>query len=442
MNGRYFTLRWKSHSRSEGHLAASENTVRIGQKADCDVRLPNPGPYADELFAVIKPTKSADGWQVIPTSEFVRTFVNGSPVGLNHYLKSGDRITFSEGASEILFEVRKGENAGTFSFTSLPHWFMAMGISAAAIAVAVALWMLIWPSVQRARYSAALVSVKESVFKITVESIFYVRTVAGSDQVIGCFSAEGGGTTLVGTAFLSSDGRLITARHCIEPWLNDNRVFTSGVSLEELPDYVVWSIEAETYNQMHVGDTSYHLVSKCTMEQENGQRMGPFLSTDFRMDRTRDEIVETGDFSTVRYCRSITGRSNRSDMMLGDFAVLDSFGLKGTITIPTEKQLGKLVSSNLELAFKGYPRRVDATEAMENGRGWIRKDYSPGHMIAHSGNITHGYSGSPVLVVNKGRAYAVGIVSTYDANDKRDNDGDMHYCYSVPILEIDRMVKP
>ena len=41
-------------------LIASLNTVRIGQKEDCQVLLPNSGIYADEVFAVIKPVKSLE----------------------------------------------------------------------------------------------------------------------------------------------------------------------------------------------------------------------------------------------------------------------------------------------------------------------------------------------------------------------------------------------
>ena len=104
MSGQYYTLRWKGASRqSDEQLAASDNPVRIGQRADCDLRLPNQGPYADELFAVIRPVRSAGGWQIIPASEFVQTLVNGSPVVLTHYLKDGDHITFSETGAEITY---------------------------------------------------------------------------------------------------------------------------------------------------------------------------------------------------------------------------------------------------------------------------------------------------------------------------------------------------
>ena len=432
MNGRFYTLRWKGGDfRSDEHLAASENTVRIGQKGDCDVAIPNTGPYADELFAVIKPAKSADGWQIIPVSDFVQTIVNGSPVGLNHYLKSGDHITFSETNAEIEFEVRKGENSGISHFTSVSRRFVSVIANAAVVVVALALYGIFAPVIEKNRNNARNISAirdaEQSIVQLTVDSIFFVKSTPGKDDTLRRESSYGEQDLVMnGTAFLTNSGILVTARHCVEPWLNFNFVFNSGIDYANLPVGTAWALEAETYNQTHHNDTSYCVISKCTLRGSNGY-LGTFRSSEFKIDRTRDEIVELGDFEHEYYLRSITGRFNRSDMMLGDIAALPLPSHTGSIEIPTDSILEQLVTTESILTFKGYPKRQEP--GIETLHGGVLKDYAPGHMISHNGGLEPGYSGGPALVVRDGKAYAVGVISTYD----KDSD---HCIYSVPVSEL------
>ena len=428
MNGVFYTLRWKGLDfRNDEHIAASENTVRIGQREDCDVRLANDGAFADELFAVINPTKSADGWQIISTSEFVRTFVNGSPIILNHYLKSGDRISFSETSAEILFEIKKGDNAGTAHFTSMSRRFIAIVASTAAVVVGLALYGLLNPGIQKSRNLRILKSAEQSVIQLSVDSIYFVRTVCNNSDTLGRMPSTGqSGLIVNGTAFLTTDGLLVTARHCIEPWLNYNlfllaRQDTLGLSRENK-----WALEAETYNQMHKNDTSYRVVSKCSLRGSNGY-MGAYWSSDFAYNDKRDEIVEIGDFSNRYFIRNIIGRFNRSDMMLDDLAAMRLPSYRGTISIPSEDILKKVVVSESSLTFKGFPRRQ--VSGIETAHGEILKDYEPGQMISHNGGLEPGYSGGPALFVYEGKVYTAGVISTFDRDSK-------HCIYSVPITEL------
>ena len=428
MNGQYYSLRWRGNGiRTDEHLAASDDTIRIGQRDDCEVRIPNLSQYADELFAVIKPARSADGWLVIPTSGFVRTFVNGSPVVLTHYLKSGDRISFSETTADILFEIRKGDNTGTTHFTSMSRRFIAIVSCTAAIVIALALYGLFIQPDLKHRNLVVLRSAEQSVFQLSVDSIYYVRTVFGKVDTL-CRETSSGQSSLVinGSAFLTTDGMLVTARHCIEPWLNYNWVFLPQVNVDSLPLGTAWALKAETYNQTHLNDTSYKVVSKCTLRSE-GKYLGTYWSSEFQYDNSRDEIVEIGDFSHRYFMRSITGRFNRSDMMLGDLAFMPVGFWAGTIEIPSEEILSKLVTTESSLTFKGYPLRQEA--GLETLHGDVLKDYIPGHMISHSGNLESGYSGGPALAVYDGKAYAVGVISTFDKGSK-------HCCYSVPTSEL------
>lgn len=431
MNGVFYTLRWKGLDfRNDEHIAASDNTVRIGQREDCDVRLANDGAFSDELFAVIKPTKSADGWQIISTSEFVSTFVNGSPIILNHYLKSGDRISFSETSAEILFEIKRGENAGTSHFTSLSRRFIAIVASIAAIIFGLSLFGIVAPTVQKNRTQRILKSAEQSVIQLSVDSIYFIRRVKDREDTLGrCPSTGQRGLVLNGTAFLTTDGLLVTARHCIEPWLNYNLVLFSRKDTVGLPKGTQWALEAETYSQTHHNDTSYRVISKCRLRGPDGY-MGTYWSSDFSINDSRDEIVEIGDYSNRFFIRSTIGRFNRSDMMLGDLAAMNLSSHVGTIDIPSKEILQKIVTSESTLTFKGYPRRQEA--GIETTHGEVLKDYVPGHMISHNGGLEPGYSGGPALFVYDGKVYAAGVISTFDRDSK-------HCIYSVPVSELNNI---
>lgn len=129
--------------------------------------------------------------------------------------------------------------------------------------------------------------------------------------------------------------------------------------------------------------------------------------------------------------------------MLGDIAVMSLEGETGTILIlEDEEKMKKMLKGNVEFDFRGYSSQFSkaSPNGPERGKGSLKKDFSPGYMIAHDGSISYGFSGSPVFVVKNGHVYAVGVVSTYDANDKKDLDTVMHCCYSVPITEIKRII--
>ena len=428
MNGNSYILRWKGGSMQKDEmLSASGNPVRIGQKDGCDVMLPNEGPFADEVFAVIVPNRSVPGWHLIPVSAHVRTLVNGVEAGLVHYLDNGDCISFSEGQSELTFELREGRDSGpeTRRYSVISRRMVCMLACAAVLVFAALVLGILWPGIENSRNLAALRSADASVLILEVDSVYFVRNSSSGSRILRRGSPAGrNGLFIRGTAFLSEDGELVTARHCIEPWLNFKRLYDEGA---QLPKTVGWAMEAETFNQTHKGGTTYRVVSHCRLFTADGEPCGEFLSSDFLYDDSRDEIVELGDYSDVRYWRSVSGRFNRSDMMLGDIAVLRNSGLRGTIRLAPAARIPSWLKTSATLHFKGYPNRVET--GMENREGKVLRDFIPGHLISHNGGLEPGFSGGPVLIARRGRVYAVGVVSTFD----RDSDKCI---YSVPVTEI------
>ena len=425
MTGFYYTLKWKSKAdRQVRTVSAADNLIRIGQREDCEVRLPNQGDYADELFAVIKPVQTGDSWLVIPVSPFVKTLVNGSEAGLCYYLKSGDHIAFTDSEDEIVFEIRKGDYDGTLNFGTdrlSRRWAQALSIAVAFVAL-FTVYAVFAPSIREKRIASALDAADCSIFKINADSVFLVRAIAEEETIV-----RRAAVSTPGTAFLTVDGDLITARHCIEPWLNYSDYGKMTGEGSDLPNPAQFALFAESYNWLHDNDTSYRVVSKCSLFDSSGAWVKDILSDDFSCDRSRDDILELGDYSNTLFWRSISAGFGRKDMMMGDIAVIRSFGSPGKIQVLPEDRMLQLLTAGRKLFFRGFPVRHQ-NAGMEKMEKSLLTDYVPGRMISH-GDVEHGYSGSPALIVEKGRVFAVGVLSTLD-------DGGTGCAYSVPVTEI------
>ena len=114
------------------------------------------------------------------------------------------------------------------------------------------------------------------------------------------------------------------------------------------------------------------------------------------------------------------------EMMLGDVAWTSTDSV-GHIYIPSEEMLGRWFNEKQRLDFMGYPDY--RTSGFETVRGQIQLQPSRNAMIAHNGNLLHGYSGGPALVLSEGKVYAVGVISRIDPNG-----GER--MYSVPINQL------
>lgn len=431
----YYSLRYQLsdalHKAGE-RIIASEDIVRIGQQSECDVCLLNDSPYMDELFAIIRPCRCMTGWQLVPVSEYVQTKVNGNPVILVHYLEDGDRITFGDWEQELLFNVR---NDGKYD-SSMGTIMVSSSISRKIIALLALLPVILFGILfyedyqtkqEEQRLKILLDKAKHSVLQLSVDSVYYVEETSSSSRILRRFSyVESEGKAINGTAFLTTNGYLFTARHCIEPWLNDGDIMTGNpMIIKSVP--TKWALEAETYNQMHDNDTVYKVVSMCTFSRgELAEELleGRCKSSDFVYDTTRDDIIELGDFNYEYYWRSIQRKPSRSDMMLGDLAYLP-FVERGMIAVPMEADMEDLVKERNKLYFMGYPE-YQVASGYELSEGKVKRNYHAEEMIAHNGRLIHGYSGGPALAIKGDSIYAVGIISIIDSKG-----GDR--MYSVPI---------
>lgn len=439
-NKKYYTLRYErtdgQHKAGE-RIAASAETVRIGQQEDCDVRFANDTDFADETFAVIRPCKDTGGWQLVACSEFVITTVNGTAVRLVHYLDDGDRISFEGERQELLFNIHSDSKYNADGGTVVVSAPVSRKLELAIFAILFILICIIGgysyqiKNADRQR-TAVIDSMKQSVMQISVDSVYYVERSASGTRIIGTYSYEQAEEhSISGTAFLTEDSLLITARHCIEPWLNDGTIMGANKpkDLKSLPTR--WALEAETYNQTHDGDTTYLVVSVCRLYrgEKATDYVATYKSTDFSYDQSRDNIIEKGDFYNVYYWRSIQCGHTRRDMMLGDIASVKHCD-KGRISIAKDDDMKGMLRQGQRLDFIGYPSYIES--GMEPSEGEVKLEYhnTGDEMIAHNGGLKSGYSGAPALVVKGQSAYAVGVVSVTDEGGDR--------IYSVPITEINK----
>lgn len=429
----HYTLRYcRADSRHQAgeRLAAAGRTVRIGQQPDCDVLLDNDTPYVPELLAVITP--AAEGrWLLIPVSEHARTLVGGAPVGLVHQLADGDTITFDGAGTrqQLRFHTHTtatpdlSDGARRLPAT-MPRWLVVL-----LVVLPVALFLGLALHVRHLtheddRRQALAMSLRPSVVQLSVDTFLYVQTVGGRATVLQTYilSAHGLDAT-TGTAFLTTDSLLVTARHCVEPWLNIPAPPSPDSTAHELTP-ARWALMAETWNQLHPGDTTRAVVSIVTLTDSLGQPLLPAMrSTDFAIDRSRDELIETGDFRHAYYWRSLRPRYARRDMMLGDIATV-RMPRAGRIELP--RRLDGLTEGR-RVTILGYPDFQ--LSGLERTEGQLKRTYRTGDMLAHDGQLKGGYSGGPVLLLDNGRPTAIGVVSVIDPKGG-------NRTYSVPTLPL------
>lgn len=429
----YYTLKYGAtdslHKKGE-QIVVPSGELCIGQQEGCKVLFRNNTDFEDEQFAIIRPTRNEGEWQIIPTSEHIMTYVNGSPVKLVHYLNDGDRISFDDEVQELLFNTHHDDKMSAANGIQV----VAAPMSRKLIAFIIILPLVLFGCVMgyifhsnkaESRRTAMLESLTPSILQISVDSVLYMD----GDSILGEFSYQNyEGHVINGTAFLTNDGRLITARHCIEPWLNEN------VDEADTPDEVKsipaqWAMKAETYNQEN--DTrSRRVIAICNLYRgQNGTEVfgRSYRSSEFVVDDTRDQIVEKGDFENTYYWRSIKETASNKEMMLGDVAWVTTDSI-GKLTTAKQENMKALLPSRQTFYFMGYPdHKTMSGFSREDGK--LQIDYEEGSMLAHNGNLIHGYSGSPVIVIADGKAYVVGVVSRIDANGGGRT-------YSVPVTEL------
>lgn len=445
----YYILRFMHddalHRRGEKMLNAS-NELRIGHAQECDVLLPNATTTEDATLAAIVPDEGGESWRLVRLSPYRQheTRVNGMAVIHVHRLADGDRISFEGQRQELQFNIRHDDlynSQGLVMKTSMPRWIIALLVAVPVILFAVLFYMMRSANAQLMD-DALAEKVKESVFKLQADSVWLVAINDGDTVMLQSHHFSNDNQTTIGTAFLTEDSMLVTARHCLEPWLNDPVAPTVSDSTELSSLPVRWAMVAETANQTE-GKETLGLITFVSLwkDGDNGKPVARLRSADFTMNKTRDEIIETGDFDHELYWRSILARHRRTDMTLGDIAWMKVsphlLGLpQSVIRRATATDAERLLAkTGRKLYFMGFPSSQE--RAFEKCDDELRQparfgsDGLPDAVIAHNGDIRPGFSGGPVMAAESGTPIAVGVISVVDQVSEQRK-------YSVPVTEIER----
>lgn len=455
MSKTYYAIRFERtdafHKAGELLLNA-DNALHIGQTESCDIRIENGSQYEDAELAIIEKRNDDKGWKLIRTSPYKEheVRVNGTPINYVHFLSDGDHIAFEGQHQELTFNLRQDDHytSGLVTVEGKAHLSIVAWLAAISIAlVCIVLYHLYTMPMSESMIESA----EQSVYQIKVDYVLLNVHCGDSITTIdsACLSNE------VGTAFLTNDGKLVTARHCIEPWLNVVDTTAMDTSNSCLMHHVRMALKATTLNIIaeSVGDdTRWEMVSYISISKPeySDEPLVKLTSSDFIMNKSRDHIVTYGDYNHLYFWRSIKSRPLRTDMMLGDIAYIPETSQclqslpsrKGTIAIASVKEMQSLCRyANRPLVILGRTQNQLLDKSIQSPTAelivrYSEKNFQDGYLntvIIHNGNIGHGFSGGPVLTRTGLFGWRViGVVSSVDRMNG-------NWKYSIPITEIERM---
>ena len=297
----YYRLTYIASSNKErlGDFVQNGNKpLNIGQGVSCNVQLPESDMYEPQVFATILSNEASDGWYVVRRTDSHHVLVNGVEVSVAQMLQDGDRLSFDDGSelAALRFETfDDGEYDASSGIVYRKHegnrHYHLAAVVIALAALGVAVYGILSPRQADLR-NTDLKQFSQSVYRISVDSIYFLRDGITVDSIELANVAEG-------TAFLTNDSLFVTARHCIEPWINDED-WDGMSSKSKMSPELKLATQAETGNRM-AGYEKYTLRAHCVISK--GLERYNHYSTDFCMNKSRDMVLRLGTPQEVIYWR-------------------------------------------------------------------------------------------------------------------------------------------
>lgn len=429
---RYITLTCKGsnsyHAKGQ-RLVLSERTVNIGESADCDVRYEN-GNFKPEYYATILRNDDSQGWRIVKRSQYVGVSIAGKgPIGYASPLNDGDIIQFEGQPMALLFHAHHDRR---YAEDNRRHttWLRIATAAACLIAGIAAIIYSTYRTNPISEQDVALF--EESVYQIRVDSVQQLLVFNGLEEQMRPTKVLSE-TTPTGTAFLTTEGLLVTARHCVEYWLGTDLSLTSNVSAMSDDDIVKWAVEVETFNQTrNEGDSAMQMRVFFSLYDFMGEKRYAFCSTDPRVhiNTAHDAVYLLGDFNKEYYWRSIRPYFVDREMELGDILWIEGIAEKGKVRLATSDEMKKL-QNGTRLMICGYPMTGIGDNNFTSTSGTIRRESRvKTENLFFESNINHGYSGGPVFVKTADGIAAAGVVSRVDSVSSG------LFKWAVPVTEI------
>ena len=243
-----------------------------------------------------------------------------------------------------------------------------------------------------------------------IQTLGYVLELDGEQVTVECGDIIGTGEDAVkvdgwlGTAFLLSNGKLVTARHCVEGWYYD--------LLQASP----WELKL---NALASSGAKVSVILAAVSPKGDVLK---FSSNDVMCKRSGDHPITLDNGVII----TVAGNETFDNL---DYAWFDT-NLKGGLNF--SKDLSNNLKTETPLKIYGYPHGW-GMNGVENvkpimGSGVVAQDgLENGVILVGSASFESGHSGSPVFYVDKdGKYTVVGIVSSKTQN----------YGFIVPISQI------
>lgn len=410
-------------------LTLTERTVNIGESADCDVRYEN-DDFEPEYYASILKSDDGQSWRIVKRSQHVGISIAGKgPIGYASPLADGDIIQFDGQPMALLFHTHHDDlykEGGSHRNT----WSRIATIAACVTAAVAGLIYALYSENPISEQDVA--PLEESIYQIRVDSVQQVLLTNGREHLMRPTKVLDE-TPPVGTAFLTTDSIMVTARHCVEYWLGSQLDLTTDVGSLNDEDIVNWAIETETFNQTHdQEDSLMRLRVYFSIYDFMGEKRYAFTSTNdhVHINTAHDAVFLLGDFNEEYYWRSIRPYFVEREMELGDILWIDGFAEKGKVRLATDKEVKRLHNGS-RLMICGYPMTGIGDNSFTSTGGIIRRETkAKTENLFFESNINHGYSGGPVLIKTSGGIAVAGVVSRVDSVSSG------LYKWAVPVTEI------
>lgn len=459
---RYYILEHKDASKY--HKAGESQKIiidqaELGRDANCQVRFDDSFMTVSRKHAAI--VKEGEQWKLIHLSATNSTLLNGQSVSTERILQNGDEIQLSVGGPRMGFLVPAGKQSlvSSIKMTERLELFRKQALKPykTAIACMFVLFVVMCGAGGYVMYGLhgtivdqdkliAMLSENGEEREKEIEALrvkldsfnnikpkTYVRVIDPDERIIGeiekikpsvyaitakVYYEENGKTyDLEGynaTGFITDDGRFVTARHCVEPWLFDqdlNKLYAIAQASEGT--HKIWAvldvenINGETLrlnsNQFHV-DPSYD--APCTQQ--------------VTVDEYTFNLESKYAFGTER--------------SLGNDWAYCNVQNKGVIHCAPE--LSSSLKTSTTVHMLGFPKGngigdgKSRVEPIYNKLNITRDGLTNARCIMVTEGVDHGNSGGPVFALVKGHLQVIGIVSRGDLKSE-------HYNHLVPMCNLE-----
>lgn len=428
----YFSLKIKggnAYHENGKRLKLTERLVNIGETADCDVRFEADSTPL-EYYATIVRNEDGESWRIVKRSQHVDISIAGKgTIGYASQLTEGDIIQFGDQTMTLCFHTHYDNCYDDNDEPTMSRpWIALATIGILGIFAAI----LFGGKDEKDISEEDVLPLKESICQIKVDSVKQILFVREQeDSVIQSKTLAGDAPT--GTAFLTTDGKLVTARHCVEYWLGSNLDLTTNV--ERLPDDIVkWAIETESYNQLHLANADSVIQMKVwfSIYNNEGERLYSFASTDpnVHINKEADGLFQIADFDHDYYWRSIRPYFKNRRMSMGDVLWIEGVTRNGKVKLATAEDMAT-IKTGTKLMICGYPMTETSDKRMIPAAGSIKTEpHLEAENLFFESNINHGYSGGPVLMKSGKDIVAIGIVSCVDSISSG------LFKWAVPVTEM------